>query len=162
MIYLEKYNLNLEAEWNNYIVLFDKYIQEEAKDDNFEYQNMTDNQEYKVELLKVVNRKQNPLHVCKIMNDDVQIGFVDYVCWVNEDGKSLIGNFYIKEEYRNHGYGSIVLNLVEKALREIGAKFIDITPSNKAINLYLRNGFIKTNDKSQENGDIVYRKVLAK
>lgn len=137
----------MDSEWDNYIDYFDAYIRETSEEDNFDYYNSREDSNYKNNILKVVNRSANKFHVCKIMKDQEQIGFVDYVCWLDEDGKSIIGNFYIKKEERNKGYGSKVLILVEQVLRDIGAKYIDVTPSKMAISLYLRNGFIKTNEK---------------
>lgn len=160
MILLQEYNLNLDLEWNNYINFFDEYIKEISKEEGFEYFDSKVDFDYKKNILKVVNRPVNKFHIYKIIKDQEQIGFVDYVCWLDEDGKSLIGNLYINEEERNKGYGSKVLYLVEQALREIGAKYIDVTPASKAAKLYLRNGFIKTNEISLENGEIVYRKQL--
>lgn len=160
MILLKEYDLNLKSEWENYIHYFDKYLLEVSQEDGFEYENVIEDKMYKKNIIDASNRLINKFHVCKIMNDEDQIGFVDYICWINENGKSIIGNFYINKNQRNKGYGSKVLVLVEKALRNIGARYIEITPSKRGLSLYLRNRFVKTNDKSLENGEIAYRKQL--
>lgn len=152
--------MNLDEEWLHYVRLFDAYIKETSASDGFEYRNCIEDEEYKEAILRVVNRPENKLHVCRIMKDGMQIGFVDYICWLNENGKSIIGNFFIEKPYRNNGYGSEVLDLVEKELAKIGAKYIDVTPSKRAVGLYLKHGFFKTDEKSLENGDIAYRKII--
>ena len=62
--------------------------------------------EYKKQILCLQNRKQNPFVICKIMKQKIQIGFCDYICYADEDGKCLIGNFFVYAEHRNKGYGS--------------------------------------------------------
>lgn len=90
----------------------------------------------------------------------IYIGFCDYICYIDENGKCLIGNFYIYPEFRSCGFGTDAYLLMERELINLGGKYIDITPSSKAISFYLRKGFFKTEDISLENGEIAYRKVL--
>lgn len=162
MIKLEEYQLDDLEQWNSYVNYFDKYIKEVSLVDGFEYFNVVGDLEYKNMIMKVVNRKENKFHICKVMKDNKQIGFVDYITYVNENGKSLIGNFFIDMKYRSNGYGTKVFNIVKEKIIALGGKYIDVTPSKRALNLYLRNGFIKTDDISLENGDIVYRLFLNK
>lgn len=50
--------------------------------------------EYNKQILYLQNRKQKPLIICKIMKQKVQIGFRDYICYADENGKYLIGKFF--------------------------------------------------------------------
>ena len=116
--------------------------------------------EYNKQILCLQNRKQNPFVICKIMKQKIQIGFCDYICYADENGKCLIGNFFLYAEHRNKGYGSAVYEQIEQELKQQNGKYIDITPAKDAILFYLRKGFQKTTQKSLENREIIYRKEI--
>lgn len=147
---------DLKIEWEDYFNLFEEYIKSIDLEDLEEIYKS----EFKENIISVNSREKNRFIICKILNDSDLIGFCDYVCFPDENGKCLIGNFYIYEEYRNRGFGTIVLKLIEKELKNQGGIYIDVTPEKRAINFYLRNGFVKTEDISLENDEIVYRKEI--
>lgn len=72
---------------------------------------------YKQTILNVNSRKENRFIIAKILLDDILIGFVDYVCYRDEAGKCLIGNFYINSQFRNKGDGTEVYHIVECELK---------------------------------------------
>lgn len=156
------YDLNDSEEWTSYLEIYNEYIREVVtdKDELKEAIEHINSEDYHKDILKVVNRDNNKFNVCRIYNDDIFIGFCDYICYKDENGKCLIGNFYLYEQYRNHGYGTEVYNIMENSLLYLGGKYIDLTPAPKAVSFYERKGFVKTKDLSLENGEIVYRKRL--
>ena len=161
MVTLKEFNLNNKKEWDTYFQLFKEYILEVCSDDDLE-ETISDisGEDYHKQILKVCNRNNNKFHVCRILKDNTCLGFCDYICYLDENGKCLIGNFYLHPEYRNKGYGTDTYLLMEIELIKLGGKYIDITPATKAISFYLRKGFNKTDDISQENGETIYRKIL--
>lgn len=163
MVSLSEFNLNNKTEWETYFEIYNKYILEVCSEDDDleELISYISSEEYHSQILKVSNRNKDKFHVCRILNDNIFIGFCDYICYVEEDGKCLIGNFYLYPEYRNKGYGTYTYLLMERELIKLGGKYIDITPATKAISFYLRKGFFKTDDISLENGEEAYRKILS-
>lgn len=161
-ISLIPFDLNMEKEWNSYFKEFMTYIHEIcSKDDNYsELISYLNSEAYKVNTLAVINRENNPFYVMRIYADDIMVGFIDYICYVDEDGKSVIGNFYIYPEFRNQGIGTECYRLTEEQLRIAGGKFVEITPEEKAINMYVRMGYYKTEKVSSDNGLPVYRKEI--
>ena len=159
MIYINRYNV--EEEWEHYLQDYREYLKtvcslEELSQILPEIESI----EYKKRILCLQNRKQNPFVICKIMKQKIQIGFCDYICYADEDGKCLIGNFFVYAEHRNKGYGSAAYEQIERELKQQNGKYIEITPAKDAILFYLRKGFHKTTQKSLENGEIVYRKQI--
>lgn len=162
MVYLSKFNLNDYSEWESYLEIYIKYTSEICSSDD-EFKDSIahiKSEDYHKNILKVFNRSHNKFHICRILKDNIYIGFCDYICYIDENGKCLIGNFYIYPEFRSCGFGTDAYLLMERELINLGGKYIDITPSSKAISFYLRKGFFKTEDISLENGEIAYRKVL--
>lgn len=154
---LKLVEFDLKNEWEIYFNIFEEYIKNTYPDDLEEIYNL----EFKTDMLSVNSREKNRFIICKILKDKEMIGFCDYVCFLNENGKCILGNFYIYEDHRNKGYGTKILNLIEKELKKLGGTYIDVTPEEKAKNFYLRNGFKITEYKSMENGEIVYRKEIS-
>lgn len=161
-ISLVPFDLNKEAEWNSYLKEFMTYIYETcSKDDNYsEIISYLNSEEYKTDTLTVINRENNPFNIMRIYADDIMVGFIDYICYVDEEGKCIIGNFYMYPELRNQGIGTECYRLIEEQLRIAGGKFVEITPEEKAINLYVRMGYYKTEKVSLDNGLSIYRKEL--
>lgn len=154
-------HFNLESEWDSYYHILNEYLLEVCTEEEYqEFRTIYPEASYREMMIGLTKRVLNPFHICKIVENDNLVGFVDYVCFVDEEGKALIGNFYLRPELRAHGLGSQVYQLVEAQLQSLGAKYIDVTPSAKAISFYLRHGFIETSDHSLENDEIVYRKFL--
>ena len=58
------------------------------------------------------------------MKQKIQIGFCDYICYADEDGKCLIGNFFVYAEHRNKGYGSAAYEQIERELKQQNGKSI--------------------------------------
>lgn len=162
MISLTAYNLKVDKEWEFYLEIFIKYLAEQySKDDDFlEIMDYIRGEKYREDILKVTGRKQDTFHLCKIFLDDIFIGFCDYICYKEENGKCSIGNFYLYPEYRNQGYGTKVYRIIEKELMQAGGTYIDLTPSTKAVSFYQRKGFAKTEDIFMENGETAWRKVI--
>lgn len=161
-ISLIPFDLNKEVEWNSYLKEFMTYISETcSKDDNYsELISYLNSEGYKMDTLAVINRDSNPFNVMRIYAEEIIVGFIDYICYVDEDGKCIIGNFYIYPDFGNQGIGTECYRLAEVQLRIAGGKFVEITPEEKAINLYVRMGYYKTEKVSSDNGLPIYRKEL--
>lgn len=160
MIWLEEYDLS--SEWDAYLNIYKEYLRTVIHDKKelMEILTVISGEEHKNNILRINQRKDDKFFIFKILRNSCQIGFCDFVCYKNENGKGLIGNFYLYPDFRNKGYGSEAYLLLEKKLIGLGATYIDITPEEKAQNFYLRKGFVKTEDLSLENGETVYRKSI--
>lgn len=77
--------------------------------------------------------------VIKGVNGEVFAGIISLLyCW-----KCLhVDILWVKEEYRKEGYGSILLNEVEKIAKEKGCNLIDLdTFDFQAKDFYLKHGY---------------------
>jgi len=77
--------------------------------------------------------------VIKDPNGDIRAGINSLLyCW-----KCLhIGALWVKEEYRQKGYGSVLLNEVEKIAKEKGCNLIQVdTFDFQAKDFYLKHGY---------------------
>lgn len=151
---------HLPNEWSNYIADLLAHLEEICTREEYEeYVNYIKSNEYYVRINSIMNSDDNRFGLNKIIYQNKVIGFLDYICYI-EEGKGIIGNFYIYPSYRNLGLGTICYQMVEDRLRLYGANHIDITPNKDAIGFYLRKGFYQTNEKNEENSIIIYRKEL--
>jgi RimJ/RimL family protein N-acetyltransferase len=161
-ITLSELRLEEKKDWDYYRKLWKIYYSElfNKEPDFEETLKELDGETWHLAILSVATREKNRFHASAIQLGGVNIGFCDYVCFRDENGKCLIGNFYLFSEKRNRGYGSQALRLMEETLFSFGGKYVDLTPSEKAIPFYERHGYQKTEDRSLENGEIVWRKFL--
>ena len=159
MITIDRYNV--EEEWEHYLRDYREYLKTVCSSEELsQILPEIESIEYNKQILYLQNRKQNPLIICKIMKQKVQIGFCDYICYADENGKCLIGNFFLYAGQRNKGYGSIVYEQIEQELKRQNGKYIEVTPAKDAVTFYLRKGFQRTTKKSLENHEIIYRKEI--
>ncbi len=157
-IVLDEFNLYEDKQYLSYINIFISYIKEiYFEDKNYlELLNYLESNEYKQNILTLANRKENKFYIMKIIKDNDLIGFIDYVCYLDEKGKCIIGNFYIYPEYRNKGIGLNVHNIIYNNLKKLGGKFIEITPNEKALSLYKKLGYSFTNKFSEDDNLPIY------
>ena len=65
-----------------------------------------------------------------------------YACEVS--GKVImIEELFIKEQYRGRGYGQQFMDWLYAAYPDVVRFRLEITPENRAVNLYRRNGFVE-------------------
>ena len=82
-----------------------------------------------------------------ILEEDGQVvGFAYltffYACEVA--GKVImIEELFVKEEYRGKGYGQKFMDWMYAAYPDVVRFRLEITPENRAVNLYRRNGFVE-------------------
>lgn len=116
--------------------------------------------EYKDHIMKLFERKVDPLYIVLIKKDKYNIGFMTYVIYNSEDGKCFVLDYCIYQKYRNNGIGKKVFYLLEKDFINKGATYIDLNVSNtNNERFWIGNGFLKTNIKDDQN-NFIYRKVL--
>lgn len=86
------------------------------------------------------------------------IGFLMYVTYFDEDGKCFLMEYYIKPTYRNSGYGKLAYLKAEKYIKDEGALYIELTPTNEGNEKFWRSiGFKKSADMDEDN-KYYYRK----
>ena len=118
-------------------------------------------EEYKNMIEKLNTRENNPLKLLFFKVQGKVIGFIMYCTYFDEDGKSLLAEFYICPDKRNSGYGKKAYRMAEDQIIREGASYIELTPTNH-INerFWERAGFIRTNDLD-EDGKNFYRKFFS-
>ena len=117
--------------------------------------------EYKNMIERLNRREKNPLKLLFFKLQQETIGFMMYCTYFDEDGKSLLAEFYICPDKRNSGYGKKAYRMAENQIAKEGASYIELTPTNH-INerFWERAGFIRTNDLD-EDGKNFYRKFFS-
>lgn len=146
---MEKLEIRLEKENNDY---FRKWIIEEWKHHN------TVDPIYQLRIIKPeeLTFKENEEYY-KIMFNDKMIGFIGIQNYPKE---IYLYRFYIDENYRNKGIGTIALNkIIELAKEQDKDMSLEVIGENIARDLYERLGFkthyrrmvLKINDDIYEN-----------
>lgn len=93
------------------------------------------------------------------LNKDMKyIGFIMYKIYTQEDGKCFVLDFCIKNEYRNQGLGTQVIDFFEKYVYENEeAIYIALNASNDSnARFWKRVGF--SSEEVDEYGEVIFRK----
>ncbi|NWL88429.1 MULTISPECIES: GNAT family N-acetyltransferase [unclassified Paenibacillus] len=115
--------------------------------------------EYRDVIEELRSRDINPLKIYFIQ-EAALIGFLMYVTYFDEGGKCFLMEYYIEPKYRNHGYGKLAYLQAEQLVRNEGALYIELTPTNEANErFWSRVGFEKSMDVDEDNKHY-YRKSL--
>ena len=64
----------------------------------------------------------------------------------NSEYIAYLTKVFTKEEYRNKGIGTKMLNYIKDYLRNLNCELIFAWPSDNSVNWYNRNGFTKENE----------------
>ncbi|WP_026478368.1 GNAT family N-acetyltransferase [Alkaliphilus transvaalensis] len=116
--------------------------------------------EYRDAIEKLRTRENNPLRILFVCVEEVIVGFLMYVTYLDEGGKCLLMEYYISSVYRGVGIGKSVYLKAEKLIAHEGGKFIELTPTNDGNEIFWRSvGFVKSKDMDEDN-KFYYRKVL--
>ncbi|MFW5790719.1 MAG: GNAT family N-acetyltransferase [Bacillota bacterium] len=155
-----KTDIELQEFWK----LFKDYITELSENSTYGEEldkNHFFSSEYKNMIEKLNTREKNPLKLLFFKLQEEVIGFMMYCTYFDEDGKSLLAEFYICPEMRNSGYGRRAYRMAEAQIIREGASYIELTPTN-SINerFWEREGFARTNDLD-EDGKNFYRKLFS-
>lgn len=115
--------------------------------------------EYRDAIEELRARDINPLRICFI-HEAAMIGFLMYVTYFDEGGKCLLMEYYIEPKYRNQGYGKFAYLKAEQLIKNEGALYIELTPTNEANERFWSSvGFDKSTDVDEDNKHY-YRKSL--
>jgi len=115
--------------------------------------------EYRNAIEELRIRDKNPLKICFIQEEAI-IGFLMYVTYFDEDGKCFLMEYYLEPKYRNQGYGKLAYLKAEQHIRNEGALYIELTPTNEANERFWSGvGFEKSADVDEDNKHY-YRKSL--
>lgn len=110
--------------------------------------------------------------ICKIDNDDmgIHLGVVDKsniigaVSIFLKDRKLQFRKLAIKTQYQKRGYGSDVLKWIYDYASEMQFDYVWANARKSALDFYIRNGFVTTDDVFEKNGIeyIVVKKDIEK
>lgn len=102
-----------------------------------------------------------------IIKDKECLGFIIYQIdkeesdWKERLGSGFIREFYIKEDFRGKGLGSMLLNNAEQNLKTLGAKEVYLTSSEKEnVKLFYQKNGYKPEGKTAHNGKEYFDKEL--
>lgn len=146
---MKKLDINLEKESNDY---FRKWIIEEWKHHN------TVDSIYQLRIIKPeeLTFEENEEYY-KIMFKNEMVGFIGIK---NYEKEIYLYRFFIDEQYRNQGIGTVALNkLIDMAKEQDKDMSLEVSGENIAKDLYERLGFkthwtrmvLKINDNIYEN-----------
>lgn len=127
-----KLNIRLEREKNDFF--------REMIIDEWHHHNTVD----PIYQLEIINPSELTFEInevyYKILNEEVVVGFIGIKDYPEE---IYLYRFYIKEEYRSQGIGTIALNLlIEDAKKQNKDISLEVMGDNKAYDLYKRLGFV--------------------
>ena len=108
--------------------------------------NIYDKHVEKAEIINLINN--NRIFIIEINNKI--IGWLRYnLFW---DNTPFMNMLYILEDYRNHKYGTLLVNHFEKEMKELGYNYLlTSTPSDEtSINFYQKLGY-------KINGELFYK-----
>jgi|GEM_PF-5039797 len=89
-----------------------------------------------------------------IMNlKNIPIGTI--MSW-NNNGETTLINFYIEKEYRNQGYGKILLNYVIKNMKTTYCVLSVFKENKTALNFYYHFGFKFLQFEKTKSGDLFW------
>lgn len=115
--------------------------------------------EYRDAIEELRIRNINPLRILFIQEEAI-IGFIMYVTYFDEGGKCFLMEYYIEPKYRNQGYGKLAYLRAEQYVRQEGALYIELTPTNEENERFWSSvGFEKSADVDEDNKHY-YRKTL--
>ncbi len=161
---LKMKEVKTDIELHEFWKLFKDYITELSENETHGEEldkNHFFSEEYKNMIEKLNAREKNPLKLLFFKLQEEVVGFMMYCTYFDEDGKSLLAEFYICPENRNSGYGRKAYRLAEDQIIREGASYIELTPTN-SINqrFWEREGFTRTNELD-EDGKYFYRKFFS-
>ncbi len=142
--------------------LFNKYIHELSLNisigDEFDLEYFYSD-EYRQAVEQLRTRAVNPLKIYLISAGTI-LGFCMHVTYFDEQGKCFVMEYYIEPEFRNQGYGKLAFLEIEKHIKNEGAPFIELTPTNEAnLRFWCGLGFEMTGDMDEDH-KFIYRKNL--
>ncbi|WP_066498230.1 GNAT family N-acetyltransferase [Abyssisolibacter fermentans] len=115
---------------------------------------------YKNHIMNLYKRSIDPLYIIFFYQENINVGFVDFVIYNSEDGKCFILDYCIHKGYRNNGFGKEAFELLEQEIIRKGAVYINLNVSNhRNENFWKTNGFGKTEIKD-DHENYIYRKQL--
>lgn len=138
-------------EWNildhfeAYRKIYLQYLREENDVDLLAY---AQSEEYAFHVSDALTRKVNPCKIFQIKWDKRMAGFMTIR---TEPDQVYLADFYVLPEYRNRGIGTNALRSLQTT-----AQKIYLTPSLRAISLYLREGFIPADQIYEDNQKQIY------
>ncbi|WP_187116615.1 bifunctional GNAT family N-acetyltransferase/class I SAM-dependent methyltransferase [Anaerosalibacter massiliensis] len=116
--------------------------------------------EYRSDMNKLFQRKQDTVFPLFFIKDDIIIGFVSYCTYLSEDGECFIIDFCILPEYRNKGLGTKIFYEFSKREIRRGARYFVLNISNnRNKNFWKKQGF--QIDGQDEYGSILMRKNIS-
>ena len=158
MIELIRFDLQKKDEWDDFYDLFTSYLSEVC-DEEERQENIDDlhNDELNAQMIEQTLQEHNPYFVMRIVENEVCIGLISY-SYDEERNKGFINNFYVCTEHRSSGIGSTTYQMVEKHLKSLGAKYIELVPVGMAERFYIHNGFELS--RTSSDGERVLGKVI--
>lgn len=158
-LFMAKNEYDIVTFWN----MFDNYINELSLNasfgDEFDLEYFYSD-EYRNAIDELRTRETNPLRIFFITKDEIIIGFLMYATYFDEDGKCFLMEYCIEPEYRKLGYGKLAYLMVQKHIKDEGASYIELTPTNESNERFWSSvGFRKSTDMDEDN-KCYYRKSL--
>ena len=111
--------------------------------------------EYKDTIMEAFYRETAILRIVFFQRNGQNIGFAVYVIYHSEEGKCLVVEFCINDEYRNKGIGTYFFKLLRKHTTKQGAKYYSLNVSNEKNKRFWEKIGFKEAGKD-EYGDKVY------
>ena len=109
---------------------------------------------YSLETLRAEIRSQG-IRFLRLLLDNQFVGFASYGP-THEQGVMKLHKCYLLPEIHGHGYGSLLLQHCERAVRELGARRLILAVNKrntKAVTAYQRNGFTIAESVVTQIGD---------
>ena len=99
--------------------------------------------EYRECLKSHMLRNQDKHHMVYFVENDNYIGAAQYTTYHSEDGKCLILDFWVFQEYRGNGTGHRCFQALEEYTKNYGALYFEINcEKENAHRFWLNQGFV--------------------
>lgn len=98
---------------------------------------------YRNHLKGLMQRSPDKLHMIYFVRDGVRIGAAYYCIYQSEDGKCLIGDFWVFPEYRGNGTGHACFDALTLYTKADGAVYYALNYAKEnSHRFWLANGFV--------------------
>ena len=161
----DKYKIEKLSQ-SDYETFTDMFLDYFVNDENIKY----DINKLKENLIKntIIKRYEENMIFIDVIKGDQCLGFIIYQIdsdksdWNERPGQGFIREFYIKRDCRKMGLGSQLLLHAEKFLKDLEVNKVYLTASKKKYvqAFYVKNGYINTNERSKQNGFLIFEKNI--
>lgn len=116
-------------------------------------------------LFQEINAEKGNIAYIRIDENNEVMGFIQFrvevlTNWFFQESVGFIREFWIKNNYRNKGFGSELLAKAEAYFLEQGIRKTILT-SDTAEAFYIKHGYMKDSSYQAKNEDNVYIKIIS-